>query len=61
HATYFDALTANMVFPSAYDLARPMGATVDLVLATGIIGACAQPMDAPQPPFGRGDDDMETT
>ncbi len=61
HATYFDALTANVVFPSAYDLARPMGATVDLVLATGIIGDCAQPMDAPQPPFGRGDDDMETT
>lgn len=54
HATYFDALTANKVFPSAYDLARPMGTTVDLVLATGIIGSCDQPMNAPQPPFGRG-------
>jgi hypothetical protein len=53
HATYFDALTANALFPSAYDLARPMGTTVDLVLLTGIIGACEQPMGAPQPPFGR--------
>jgi hypothetical protein len=59
HATYFDALTANAVFPSAYDLARPMGATVDLVLASGLVGACEQPAGAPQPPFGRGDDDME--
>jgi len=53
HATYFDLLTANTVFPSPYDLARPMGTTVDLVLATGIVVACAQPMGAPQPPFGR--------
>jgi hypothetical protein len=53
HATYFDALTANAVFPSAYDLARPMGTTVDFVLSTGIIGSCPQPMAAPQPPFGR--------
>lgn len=56
HATYFDALTANAVFPSAYDLARPMGATVDLVLASGLVGACEQPMGAPQPPFGRDED-----
>lgn len=55
HATYFDLMTANTVFPSPYDLARPMGTTVDLVLATGIVGACAQPMGAPQPPFGRGE------
>lgn len=54
HATYFDLLTANTAFPSAYDLARPMGTTVDIVLATGIVGACAQPAGAPQPPFGRG-------
>jgi hypothetical protein len=53
HATYFDALTANAVFPSAYDLARPMGTTVDFVLSTGIIGSCPQPAGAPQPPFGR--------
>ncbi len=53
HATYFDALTANKVFPSAYDLARPMGTTVEIVLAAGLVSACAQPMDAPQPPFGR--------
>lgn len=53
HATYFDALTANAVFPSPYDLARPMGTTVDLVLSTGLIGSCAQPPAAPQPPFGR--------
>lgn len=53
HATYFDALTANTVFPSPYDLARPMGTTVELVLATGLVGACAQPSGAPQPPFDR--------
>lgn len=53
HATFFDGLTANTLFPSPYDLARPMGATVDLVLASGLIDACEQPMGAPQPPFGR--------
>jgi hypothetical protein len=55
HANFFDGLTANALFPSPYDLARPMGATVDLVLATGLVGACEQPMGAPQPPFGRVD------
>jgi rubrerythrin len=53
HASYFDLMTANKVYPSPYDLARPMGTTVDLVLATGIVGSCEQPANAPQPPFGR--------
>jgi hypothetical protein len=53
HATYFDLLTANKAFPSPYDLARPMVTTIDFVLASGLIGSCPQPMDAPQPPFGR--------
>lgn len=53
HATYFDLMTANTVFPSAYDLARPMVTTVDFVLASGLVGSCPQPADAPQPPFGR--------
>ena len=53
HACYFDLMTANREFPSAYDLARPMGTTVDFVLASGLVGACDQPSGAPQPPFGR--------
>jgi hypothetical protein len=53
HACYFDLMTANREFPSAYDLARPMGTTVDFVLASGLVGACPQPANAPQPPFGR--------
>ena len=53
HATYFDALTANTVFPSPYDLARPMGTTVEIVLALNLVGACPQPSGAPQPPFSR--------
>lgn len=61
HATFFDGLTANTLFPSAYDYARPMGATVDLVLASGLVGDCDQPEGAPQPPFGRGGDDMGGT
>ncbi len=58
HATFFDGLTANALFPSPYDLARPMGATVDLVLASGLVGDCEQPEGAPQPPFGRSDGDI---
>ena len=57
HASYFDLMTANKAFPSAYDLARPMVTTIDFVLGSGLIGSCDQPMGAPQPPFGRGDDD----
>lgn len=53
HAAYFDLMTANRAHPSAYDLARPMGTTVDFVLASGLVGACGQPEGAPQPPFGR--------
>ena len=53
HAAYFDLMTANRAHPSAYDLARPMGTTIDFVLASGLVGACSQPEGAPQPPFGR--------
>lgn len=53
HAAYFDLLTANRAHPSPYDLARPMVTTIDFVLASGLVGACAQPEGAPQPPFGR--------
>lgn len=53
HAAYFDLMTANVAHPSPYDLARPMVTTIDFVLASGLVGSCPQPMDAPQPPFGR--------
>lgn len=53
HASYFDLMTANTAFPSPYDLARPMVTTIDFVLGSGLVGSCDQPMDAPQPPFGR--------
>lgn len=42
HATYFDLMTANKVFPSPYDLARPMETTANFVLGSGLIGACPQ-------------------
>lgn len=54
HAAYFDLMTANREHPSAYDLARPMETTLDFVLASGLVGACAQPDGAPQPPFDEG-------
>lgn len=51
HAAYFDLLTANAAHPSAYDLARPMGATFDLVAASGFVLSC------PNPGLLDGDDD----
>lgn len=61
HATYFDLLTANVAFPSAYDLARPMATTVDFVVSSGLVGSCPQAETAPQPPFTEGRDITEET